>query len=582
MLNELYLGALALSASGTVLALPTGGDQGPDVSKLSWTPCNLSLGIAQWMFPPQYPYQCANLSVPLDYTDTDSSEELVLNLVRVEALNKPAKGSILFNPGGPGGSGVEFVTTRSDLFHEVLEGNYNLIGFDPRGTGKTIPFNCNLTDRSEPIQARDLPEVTIQRDVDEVIEEYWPENLEMAAECSEKMNETGSLIGTAFVARDMLQIVDALDEDGLLHYWGISYGTYLGATFASMFPDRVGRVLLDANVNLHDFQSGHEYDRMIDTDKAFLGYLRECAANPDKCAIARHAASSDVEDLLAFYNSMKPLMDAGGDDPSWWFDWDLFKTLTVSLLYDPASWGNVGNDMLENMINQTLGIESDESDDNSSSNSTTPDPDPEDLIPWNEGINAAWGIGCGDNTWRISTPDELLPVAQRHFQTSSFADVGFPARIWACGVWKMRAKEIYSGDFTAQTKNPIMLVNGIYDPVTPWASAVNTSAGFEGSALLKHKGFGHGVMSHPSLCTGHAIRRFFDDGTLPEEGTECEPDVRPFELPNPLEHILPSVGMKRRSLEGEMTEADVRLYEAMREMGKRDSEMRKRGQMGWL
>lgn len=582
MLKTLFLSALALSATSTVLALPTGGD-----TKINWTPCNITWGLLDvaTYLPPPYPYQCANLSVPLDYTDPDSTEALVLNLVRVEALNKPAKGSIFFNPGGPGASGIEYVLTMADVLHEVLGGSHDLIGFDPRGTGKTIPFNCNRTDSTLPIQVRDLSEVTIQRDVNEAIEEAWPENMELASECLEKMNERGSLIGTAFVARDMLQIVDALGEDGLLHYWGTSYGTVLGGNFAAMFPDRVGRVLLDSNVNLHDWRSGYEWERVADTDKAFLGYLEECVSNPDKCAIARHAPSGDAQELLDFYNSLKPLLDeANAEDPTALLDWHFLKTRTVELLYTPGLWAYLLGDVLDGYINQTLGIEDPVGDDDNST-STTPDIDPEDLRPYNEGVDSIFGIMCGDSHWRADSPEALLPVAQRHWQISSFADVAFPSSTWACAAWKMQAKEIYEGPFSGiKTKNPVMLVNGIYDPVTPWVSADNNSAAFEGSALLKHKGFGHGVNAHPSVCSGRAIRAYFEDGTVPEKGTECEPDVKAFDLPNEFEGILPSSGgVVGRDARGEiMGEEDVRLYEAMREMGRRDSEMRRRGHGRWL
>ena len=104
------------------------------------------------------------------------------------------------------------------------------------------------------------------------------------------------------------------------------------------------------------------------------------------------------------------------------------------------------------------------------------------------------------------------------------------------------------------------------------------SAGFEDSVLLTHKGVGHGVFGHPSLCTGHAIRAYFANGTLPEEGTECEPDVEAWDVPDMVEELggpvsgglgfgLPEVGMQRRSMPGDMTEGDVRLWRAMRGLG---------------
>jgi hypothetical protein len=142
----------------------------------------------------------------------------------------------------------------------------------------------------------------------------------------------------------------------------------------------------------------------------------------------------------------------------------------------------------------------------------------------------------------------------------------------------MQAAELYLGDFTAKTKNPVMLVNGIYDPVTPWNSAVNMSSGFEGAGSLKHRGAGHGVNVHPSVCTGKAIRAYFAEGVVPEEGTVCEPDVGVWELESGLEGILDGLppgaeveGLRKRG----MPEEDVRLWMAMREMGKREAVVRR-------
>jgi hypothetical protein len=119
--------------------------------------------------------------------------------------------------------------------------------------------------------------------------------------------------------------------------------------------------------------------------------------------------------------------------------------------------------------------------------------------------------------------------------------------------------------------------------VTPFISAVNVSAGLEGSVLLTHKGAGHGVFGHPSLCTGHAIRRYFVEGILPKEGQECEPDVDVWDVPDVLEGLLDpdmegsgvllGVGMERRSMSGKMTEEDVRMWLAMQEMGRKRAEM---------
>ncbi|KPI37164.1 putative hydrolase [Cyphellophora attinorum] len=555
LLSALLIGTSALPSS-------------PPESCLDWTPCNISFGYQGWLTPPPYPYQCANLTVPLDYTDPNS-EDLTLDLLRVEALHKPAKKSILLNPGGPGASGIQFVALTSDAIHEVLGGDYDLIGFDPRGTGRTLPFACNETFSQDPGGANltlptnvDVPkDKLVMFNVEQVVDEAFPFNERFADKCEQQMKDAGSYLGTAFVARDtMLEIAKAIDgKDALLNYIGIGHGTYIGQTFAAMFPERVGSFLLDSNVNPRDWRSGFQYSTSQDADKALLNMLHECINNPDKCALARYAPSGDPLKLLAFINSQRYKIEELPDYQSLFYSWESFKQLLHSILYSPIQW-SWATDIIQEELFPIK----------NSSDRWPPFklPDGEPGPEWNLGINALHGIMCSDSLWKTSQKEELLHVAQKQWQTSAFADILSHRFAWPCAVWKMKSKEIYDGDFEVKTASPVMFVNGKFDPITPWSSAVNVSAGFEGSVLLEHGGVGHGMYAHPSLCTAKAVRAYLDEGVLPQPGTRCEPDVDPFDVELP-EFGLPEPGkkkVKRRSLGGDITEGDLKLLKAMRKL----------------
>jgi hypothetical protein len=182
-------------------------------SPIDWTDCEYP-----WDTP--RPLQCAKLSVPLDYTDESGSERLELDLVKIAATKEPVLGSMLINPGGPGVSGVESAVTSAESWLSAGGGQYNLIGFDPRGTGRTMPLNCTPTEE-QTIEARDKLVYSLPLTV--VLAQQWDGYLTKAASCGAAHADNGHLYGTVFVARDMLQIVDALDEDGLLRYYG-EYG----------------------------------------------------------------------------------------------------------------------------------------------------------------------------------------------------------------------------------------------------------------------------------------------------------------------------------------------------------------------
>ncbi|KAK2765147.1 hypothetical protein FQN54_008846 [Arachnomyces sp. PD_36] len=225
-------------------------------SSLSWSKCDLP-GFDYSKV--EVPIHCANLDVPLDYTHPEDGD-LSLQLIKVNATKEPVLGSILFNPGGPGGSGVEDVAQKGHIYDEILGGQYDLIGFDPRGVGQTLPFICGLNWTEAPsaqqshIQRR---KEVVDQDIAEIFKSTGWDDAKFTAEgCYQAQQQNGSYLSTAFVARDMLEIVDALGEDGMLRFWGQSYGTYLGQTFAAMFPDRIDRMVLDSVVDAPDYAKG--------------------------------------------------------------------------------------------------------------------------------------------------------------------------------------------------------------------------------------------------------------------------------------------------------------------------------------
>lgn len=136
----------------------------------------------------------------------------------------------------------------------MFGGHYDIIGFDPRGTGKTLTLNCSPDPQERLRLGLRAPAATNASDT--ALGTSWTYNDILAQACYENGRDVGELMGTAFVARDMIQIVDALDEDGMLRYWGQSYGTYLGATVAAMFPDRIDKMVIDGVINPVEYTNG--------------------------------------------------------------------------------------------------------------------------------------------------------------------------------------------------------------------------------------------------------------------------------------------------------------------------------------
>ena len=193
--------------------------------KADWTACEAD-------------FQCAKIKVPLDYSKPDGDS------IEIAAIRLPtkgaSKGSLLINPGGPGGSGYDFVKDAGAThFSEKLRANFDIVGFDPRGVKRSAPVTC-LTD-----QERDASRAKIyDLDTDAGLAETLADNQVIAAKCEEKTGPVLGELDTESSAKD-LDILRAALNDTKLNYMGFSYGTFLGSTYASLFPDNVGAMVLD-------------------------------------------------------------------------------------------------------------------------------------------------------------------------------------------------------------------------------------------------------------------------------------------------------------------------------------------------
>jgi pimeloyl-ACP methyl ester carboxylesterase len=312
----------------------------------------------------------------------------------------------------------------------------------------------------------------------------WASAELFADTCYEKMNATGELIGTAFVVRDMVEIIDALGEDGLLRYWGLSYGTQLGSTFAAMFPERVDRMLLDAVTNPHEYVAGTWMHSLLQADKAYLAFLTECANAPNQCSLAPFVGPKATADDL------QEAIDAGAEQllqtstvQDGTLTYGLIKYGLYRGLYDPITWSSLADNIV-GLLSGTY---------------TPPPTNTDSPSPYNLGQTAFEGIRCSDSTWRANSAEEILSIVSEQSTISSFSDV-FYDQLWRCAAWKMDAKEKYTGTFSTKTRFPILLVGGTYDPVTPLVSAFNTSAGFQDSVVLTHRGYGVCCCKPFDLC----------------------------------------------------------------------------------
>tara|TARA_R110002003_G_scaffold534_23_gene20372 strand:- start:3645 stop:4856 length:1212 start_codon:yes stop_codon:yes gene_type:complete len=376
------------------------------------------------------------------------------------------------------------------------------------GTGRTIPFACNPVNTTNSLSRRTANFTIPQNDMYAVLEnKAWHDaNLFVNACASTEGNDDiARFMNTPFVARDMLAIVDALGEDGLLRFWGRSYSTVLGQTFAAMFPDRVGRILLDSVLRFDDYYSGQWATANRDTEVALLDFFRECIdAGPELCPLANYTFPDTTPQSLhiEFAKVFQELLD---------------NPITLPDAYQPASqpWWQPGITLYQDLkywilvylyrpdqfpillaFIQTALARDWSTWVNPPSTNTTNTTTPE--RPWSLGANAFHAIGCSDSSFRANNTRDMYSLVRAEGAQGSWADV-FAPQVWVCAQWPWRAAETFDGPFSGiKTRNPVLLVNSRQDPITPLSGAWEAGVGLEGSRVLVHGG--HGVSGQfPSL-----------------------------------------------------------------------------------
>ncbi|KAK7967739.1 TAP-like protein-domain-containing protein [Apiospora aurea] len=520
MVHTVRAKSMKLSIAASLVATAAARNGTYDSSTIRWAPCPADVAAP--------PTLCGELLVPLDYTNNQPNETLTLQLAKVPATTQPSRGSVLLNFGGPGNDG----RTMLGQYAPFLP-----LGSGGVGTGNTIPFSCYQNET-----LRRAGQATVRQEwanaSDATPGRLWAEAQVLANDCGNALaNTTGSLVGTAFTARDFMQVVDALGEDGMLRYWGFSYGSYLGSTLAAMFPDRIDRMVLDGIVNIHEWQGGIEVESVTDYDKTFQGFLDGCVTYPANCALA-HAANGEDVTAAALESSIYDLLDRIKRAPfalgSSIIDYSALQNLVNAGLRSPPAWPELA-EILDAVLRgpdlARLGP--------LLANSTL-------VNTWSPGNEAYQGIRCGDQALRATDPAALSPSnAARGALSRLGGDQGL-ATTMQCARWPMAARERYEGNFQGiRTRHPILLIGNYADPVTPLASAKNASASFEGSVVLEHKGFGHASIAQWSTCTITAARTYLLTGVLPAPGTSCEVDQPAF-APLPANGTVPAA--RRRAL----------------------------------
>ncbi|PWN47467.1 alpha/beta-hydrolase, partial [Violaceomyces palustris] len=520
-------------------------DSHQPIGKIVWHKCPEE-------HPP--PFQCGRMKAPLDYTNSSDPRTASIAVLKFPAggqrqgSNKPM-GTILLNPGGPGGSGVDFLARRTsettrmanDL-DKIMKGKYDLLSFDPRGIARTTPradcWNDEVANdyvNALEFEAMGLPHSRVGPNHLDSAAGLELARLDFAAKLcyrNETVTELMRYMGTTFVARDMRLLSKASGDSDGLNYWGFSYGTVLGSVFADMFPDEVHRLVIDGVVDVPNYLNGSWYDDLIDTDNVLYGFYEECAKSPQGCALARKAEDGSrklqARDIRAkvtdFLEELKidpvPVVDARIPGL---VTYSLVVEALFQALYRPKGWDQLA-EALEPLISERNGTLFLESYGDAPLNTHPPSPSSD---------QAQIAIACGDA--KLEVPDKRWTIdgfksflSGLEEQSSLFGQLWVSIGAECLGFWRPRSVERHYGDFTSKTSFPLVMIGNDYDPVTPAAYADLMAEKFPNAVSVRRAGYGHCSMSQPSKCINQVVTDYFLEGKVPREGVRCELDDVPL------------------------------------------------------
>ncbi|PAZ16536.1 peptidase [Streptomyces sp. SA15] len=456
--------------------------------KLDWGGCKATADSSA----PGSDWQCATLKVPLDWSKPDG-ETIGLALIRSKARGENRVGSLLFNFGGPGESGVSvmpgYAATAS-----LLRERYDLVSWDPRGVGASEGVRCR-SDKA--IQASESVDITPDTPTEE--EAYFQDAADFGKGCAKDAGKLLAHVSTTDTARDM-DLMRQVLGDSKMHYFGISYGTELGGVYAHLFPKNVGRVILDAVVDPSVGTVGHAENQARGFQRALDAYLESTGQDPAE-------GSRKIVDLLERIDA-NPLPASSGRK----LTQTLAFTGIILPLYSEDSWPTLTSalDAAERGDGSELLALADlyNGRDPSGRYGTT--------------THSQRVISCLDDKQR-PTPEETKKLLPRFEKISPVfgTSLGWDTAGW-CHDWPV-AGQYDTPEVSAPGAAPILVVGNTGDPATPYEGTrkMADELGKGVGVMLTWKGEGHGAYGSGSDCVDSTVNAYLLSGTVPKDGKVC-------------------------------------------------------------
>lgn len=459
---------------------------------IDWQPCADYAGA-----------QCGTLTVPKAWDDP-SAGDLELAMVKAPATGQRT-GTLFMNPGGPGGSGVSFVGDSATMIvgSDVRE-KYDMVGFDPRGVAGSSPVRC-LDDA----QTDEYLSATYDMTTPEGLEEGRTWAKTVADSCAQNSGDLLEYVDTLSAARDMDVMRAAVDSEKL-DYLGFSYGTYLGATYADLYPSRAGRMVLDGAIDPtltgDQIAEGQAGGFEVATER----FAAWCVEQGSETCPLKGDATQGVQQIRDFFaaTSEQPVAT---DDPQRPLTGALARSGVLVGLYNDENWPYVAQGLQEAMTGDgalllQLADMSSERD--------------ADGTYASNGNFAITAVNCLDHP---AVEDEAWMKEDSARMAQEYPTFGpmLGYNGLTCGAWPAGPLR-EPAPLDAKGSGPILVVGTTYDPATPYPWAQALAEQLDDGHLITWNGDGHTAYGRSGGCVEDAVDQYLLAGTVPAEGLTCE------------------------------------------------------------
>jgi pimeloyl-ACP methyl ester carboxylesterase len=479
-LATFLLGAVVLTSCSTSAPSAKSGASGT----VAWSTCTDLVGPDGKQLTPGPGVECGKLPVPLDHTEPDG-EKIDLALIRVKATGDRL-GSLVFNFGGPGASGVDSLAMSAAAFSK-LGTRYDLVSFDPRGVDRSAGVTCGN-------EYAEMLASDADADQDALAKEF-------VQACRQESGKVLPHVGTVNAAKD-LDLLRAALGDEQLNYLGFSYGTHLGAVYATHFPKNVGRFVLDSAFDPSVTYEERAVIQATGFDQALEAFAEDCVAQSCELGATPAAVVKKVEDFVEGLKT-KPIK-VGDRELTFW----LGQLAVITPLYAKQSWPVLEQATAAALKgNATILLALADSYTGRRADGT-----------YNTMMTSLQAINCADYAERPTSAQmakinervkEIFPVLSFDGLTSG-----------ACEYWPVRGDDA-AKRIDATGSAPIVVIGGKGDPATPFQWATSLTEKLRTGVLVTYEGEGHGAYLTGDGCVMKTVDAYLIDGKVPAAGSTC-------------------------------------------------------------